>query len=411
MRSFSEMSKAKQYSEDYYPHALTGIKLSTTFFLNLERMIIFGVITLIFKILTSYLAIDGQKSKKVAQSIKEFKLSKSIEISDVLSYIGFNVTKWVTNINLIIFLIFTSIVLITFVLYIFNVIQRQRNYERSVIKNDFVAFFLKRRILGSKDAKIHLRDEKRELRRKKEGNNRLTKKDKIPLEAQKEFMKMLVMVNSRESLDEKGIIDTQYRIIFYIPNDSEVAAEVDKKIDDINTIATRQMRSKVTFGKKFDLEGKNAVVFRAWSQKEDKYNYSDIEEDESDESTQPFEYSYPLSMLRDQQDKIDQTKVIAEQYTKRNLATVKAFLATSKIDCTFKKYEVGNAMASYIFVMADDVTLPQFDKLGDTLDNMMKKKGSDVTLDQGNLVVSIPLIDEARVPINVPTMYREMFGE
>ena len=101
---------------------------------------------------------------------------------------------------------------------------------------------------------------------------------------------------------------------------------------------------------------------------------------------------------------------MADQWAKRNIATIKAFLSTSKIDCSFKKYEVGNSMVSYIFVMADDVSLPHFDKLGDTLDNMMKRKGSTVALEEGNLIVSVPLIDEAKVPLNVPTMYRELFG-
>lgn len=414
MREFSEMSKEKQFSEDYYPHAQSGIKIATIMYINLERTILFLVLTLIFKFLTSYLEISEHKinviKKSIKDSIDKIKLSKNFDTNDFLFYIGHAVAKGLMIVMFVFTLIFAAILIITLVMYIVNVIKRQRNYERSVIKNDLKAYFLKRKILAAKDAKVILRDEKRAVRKKREGDSALTKKDKIPLDSQKEFMKMIVMINSRESLDNKGRVDTQYRIMFNMPNDSDISEDLDKRIENINDVATKQLKAKVTFGKKFDLDSKNAVVFRAWDDEADKYLYNDIEDDDSQEDDKEYHSSYPLSMLNDKQDEIDEKHVIAEQWTKRNLSTVKAFLATSKIDCTFKNYEVGNKMASYVFVMADDVTLPQFDKLGDTLDNMMKKKGSDVTLDQGNLVVSIPLVKEAEIPINVPTMYRDIFG-
>ena len=46
MRSFSEMSKDKQFSEDYYPYSEQGIKLATQFYLNLERSILFLIINI-----------------------------------------------------------------------------------------------------------------------------------------------------------------------------------------------------------------------------------------------------------------------------------------------------------------------------------------------------------------------------
>lgn len=410
MRSFSEISKEKQFSEDYYPYSEQGIKLATQFYLNLERSILFLIITIIFKFLTVYLTIDASKIKEADKLLHSMKFSsKDVSINEMLQYIGSIGTKWIMMFNFVIFMIFISISLMIMLFYIINIIKRQRNYERSVIKNDLKAFFLKRKILGSKNAKSVLRDKKRALQKKKEGDNRLTIEDKIPVLVQKEFMKMIVMINSRESLDSKGFVDTQYRIIFNTPHDDDIAEKLDKEIEGINLLASRLVKAKVKFGKKFDSDDYSFVVFRAWDQQKDKYLRNESQEDEQQEEVE-YEYSYPLSMLIDQQDKIDQKREMADQWAKRNIATIKAFLSTSKIDCSFKKYEVGNSMVSYIFVMADDVSLPHFDKLGDTLDNMMKRKGSTVALEEGNLIVSVPLIDEAKVPLNVPTMYRELFG-
>lgn len=410
MRSFSEISKEKQFSEDYYPYSEQGIKLATQFYLNLERSILFLIITIIFKFLTVYLTIDASKIKEADKLLHSMKFSsKNISINEMLQYIGSIGTKWIMMFNFVIFMIFISISLIIMLFYIINIIKRQRNYERSVVKNDLKAFFLKRKILGSKNAKLVLRDKKRALQKKKEGDNRLTIEDKIPVLVQKEFMKMIVMINSRESLDSKGFVDTQYRIIFNTPHDDDIAEKLNKEIEGINVLASRLVKAKVKFGKKFDSDDYSFVVFRAWDQQKDKYLRNEIQDDEQQEDIE-YEYSYPLSMLIDQQDKIDQKREMADQWAKRNIATIKAFLSTSKIDCSFKKYEVGNSMVSYIFVMADDVSLPHFDKLGDTLDNMMKRKGSAVSLEEGNLIVSVPLIDEAKVPLNVPTMYRELFG-
>ena len=410
MRSFSEISKEKQFSEDYYPYSEQGIKLATQFYLNLERSILFLIITIIFKFLTVYLTIDASKIKEADKLLHSMKFSsKDVSINEMLQYIGSIGTKWIMMFNFVIFMIFISISLMIMLFYIINIIKRQRNYERSVIKNDLKAFFLKRKILGSKNAKSVLRDKKRALQKKKEGDNRLTIEDKIPVLVQKEFMKMIVMINSRESLDSKGFVDTQYRIIFNTPHDDDIAEKLDKEIEGINLLASRLVKAKVKFGKKFDSDDYSFVVFRAWDQQKDKYLRNESQEDEQQEEVE-YEYSYPLSMLIDQQDKIDQKREMADQWAKRNIATIKAFLSTSKIDCSFKKYEVGNSMVSYVFVMADDVSLPHFDKLGDTLDNMMKRKGSTVALEEGNLIVSVPLIDEAKVPLNVPTMYRELFG-
>ena len=141
-----------------------------------------------------------------------------------------------------------------------------------------------------------------------------------------------------------------------MPNDSDISEDLDKRIENINDVATKQLNAKVTFGKKFDLDCKNAVVFRAWDDEDDKYLYNDVEDDDSQEDNKEYQSSYPLSMLNDKQDEIDEKHVIAEQWTKRNLSTVKAFLATSKIDCTFKNYEVGKKMPSYEYVMAHDLT-------------------------------------------------------
>ena len=410
MRSFSEISKEKQFSEDYYPYSEQGIKLATQFYLNLERSILFLIITIIFKVITSYLTIDQSKLKEADKLLHSMKFSsKNVSISEMLQYIGSIATKWIMIVNLAIFILFITITFIILIVYIINIVRRQRNYERSVIKNDLKAFYLKRKILGSKNAKSVLRDKKRALQKKKEGDNRLTIEDKIPVLVQKEFMKMIVMINSRESLDSKGYVDTQYRIIFNTPHDNDIAEKLDKEIEGINVLASRLVKAKVKFGKKFDSDDYSFVVFRAWDQQKDKYLREDDQSDEEQEEI-TYEYSYPLSMLNDQQDKIDKKREIADQWTKRNISTIKAFLSTSKIDCSFKRYEVGNSMASYIFVMADDVSLPHFDKLGDTLDNMMKRKGSAVALEEGNLIVSVPLVDEAKIPLNVPTMYRELFG-
>lgn len=413
MQSFSAMSKLKQFSEDYYPYADQGIKIATIFFKNMSRSIIYIILYLIFKLAFIFMMPDEQKVQSVKKGLSQLSLDNlkiNVNIGDTCLYFGSLACKYISYIFLIIALIFIAITTIAFILYIFNIIRRQRRYERNVLINDYKAYSLKKKILRSREAYKVLRDEKHAIRKKREGKDkRLSQKDKLPLEVQKEFMKMIVQVNSRESLDNKGYVDTQYRIRFNLPSNDEVADALNKKVEGINSLASRLSKARITFGAKFESDDQSSIVFRAWQQEPDKYIY-EVEDDDAEQEVVEMESTYPLSMLNDQQEVIDSKKSDADQWAKRNIKTIKTFLTTSEIDCTFVKYEVGNAMASYTFMMADDVKLPHFDKLPDNLDNMIKKKGSDVSISEGELVLSIPLPDDVKLPLNVPTMYRDLFG-
>ena len=107
---------------------------------------------------------------------------------------------------------------------------------------------------------------------------------------------------------------------------------------------------------------------------------------------------------------IDEKTDLALQWTKRTSKVIDMFLSTKKVNAQRIKVDTGNANALFVYDLAEDSDLKSFDKFGENLDSYLKKKGCSAEIDEGKLLIIIPLPKDLKIPINVPTLYRDAFG-
>lgn len=402
MRSFNDLSKKKNFTDDFYPGSKSGVKQMTLIYKIFKYLITFLILYLICRISMIFIKYD----------ISNFKFSSILNNKSNFKEISLTTLKAcldkTSDFLLIIFLILLAIFLILFIFYLFNMVSRQRNFERYVLINDLKAIFLKKAILKSANIKKKYKQQKRIIADK----DKKDQKDIINKDIYKEILKMYVFINSRQSLDEPGVIATQYRIFFNLPSKPyELQEGIKKETENFNDIGNTEKKGKIKFGSMFLSEDKTYIVSRAWTYQDDKYyRKNESKNKKAKDDNTIYESSYPLSLLNDQQDVIDEKTDLALQWTKRTSKVIDMFLSTKKVNAQRIKVDTGNANALFVYDLAEDSDLKSFDKFGENLDSYLKKKGCSAEIDEGKLLIIIPLPKDLKIPINVPTLYRDAFG-
>lgn len=471
MLTFKESVKAYKYSDDYYPYADKGPKIVKKLSNGLILMIVFLALAMIFNVST--LAVDHflirpqaqqtQTSQPIqqsqgdpaSQSTQQTQSSEPMTqvqpnqadpnntmnqttpatgtqqvsiIGSFLSALGLQNTnfdfsslsqQWPVYLNQFLhFLakccfIFTGFVAIVWVFrligYLVNVVKRQRSYERNVIKNDLQASHIRSRLLAIQSVHSQFAAAKHKLR-SSEANDDYSARSSY--EELKAFAKdFYVSINTRQQLDGKNI-QTQYRLIFPLPDDFTASEQLIKRVENIHLAANKVTQGKIEFGSLEFSKDRQFVVARAWGKEEvDPYTQSNANK-VFEEVKVDSQYSFPLSLLIDHQAKIDQIKDDAAQWAIRSAKVVDAMLATYKINANQVRVESGNSSGLFVYDLAFDTSLASsFEKLESSLDKAFQRTGSSVSInDKGQLLVTVPLPQSLSVPINVPTMYREAFG-
>ena len=88
------------------------------------------------------------------------------------------------------------------------------------------------------------------------------------------------------------------------------------------------------------------------------------------------------------------------------------YLITAKMKVTRLDTNVSSSKATYTYDMALDSNLSSgFNKFDEQLDKAFKLRGSSVSVINGHLEIILPIPKEYHIPINVPTLYKQAFGE
>lgn len=435
MVNFETFAKNKKLSDDYYPFAEKGVKIFKKVYKNLQLFLLFFILFSVLSIGNNFIKIpDIDKAKTIqVQKIDNKKLqtnSKTIVISDnknktnvfskVKTYegkelkgvqIAYNVIKiilsFLANTFKYIGLLFFIIFIFHLFRYLINVVKRQRSYERNVIINDFKANNLKSKILRSTRLNKKLREAKN---KSSKGDNGVSHADETDIEKLKAMKNVEINFNTRQSL-ESNEIDTQYRIKYTLPFQTDASEKLIKEIEKMDETATRLMKSKATFGKYFISTDRQFLIFRAWDHKEDPYLIDEkIKNKEFEEVKVESESSFPLSLLIDKQSEIDMKKDKAQQWANKAAKGLDMFLITSKNSVTRDKVDVGSSNALFIYSLTEDTNLPNFNKLDESIDAMFKIKGCSASINEGQLLITMPLPKNLALPINIPSMYKDAFG-
>lgn len=312
------------------------------------------------------------------------------------------------------------LLIVSFILllnYLLNVKRRAHEFERNIIKNDIIAVALYRKIQNSLRIHKRLSEAKRAARPKSSGNglseapsaDNIAKVDEL-----KAMRKMDIRVNTRQKLASDKI-NTMYSIYMDLPLDETVASNLLKRVENLNETVTRLAKGVVTIGGYQVTEDRQTIVFQGETPDiDDPYNYDERLANKADDNVEVvyYESAYPITDLVDRQDTIDAKKELASEWAQRTGAMLDRFLITAKMKVTRINTNVSSSKATYLYDMALDSNLSGgFNKFDDTLDKTFKLKGSTVNVVNGCLEIVLPIPKDYNIPINVPTLYRQAFGE
>ena len=290
------------------------------------------------------------------------------------------------------------------IIYLVRVVKRQRNYERNVISNDFEAFSLRHQLLNALQVSKKRSIAKAKLR---DSNSKDDIQAMADIEALTKLKKMRVFINTRQSL-ESSDIEKRYRVIIDIPFEDDAQEALEKYTKNLSASATHRTKGKVSFGVLTVSSERDAYMMQDVILVEDAYDFG--EEKQFDEVKVESEYTFPLSLFVDKQAEIDSKKDAARGWAQRTARAVDSMLATKKEAAKRINIDCGAVNALFTYELSQTMDVKNFDQLAATFDNNFKTSGASVSVSEGNLLITLPLPEAYRIPINVPSMYREVFG-
>lgn len=439
MEDFNKVAKERNYSEIYYPYAEKGPKLIR----KIQNMWFFAFVSLIFSLMISY---GATKINPVQMSDAE--KAKFFESVDTLSNFQLNMTqsalKFVKSIGMIeegefygiygllalafkglvktigsifLFLMFALLIasVVYIVMYIVNVIKRQREYERNVVSNDFKAVAIYRRLMNSLKIGPRLREARKAARPKKSGDvldapstDALSKVEE--LQAMK---KLYVQVNTRQKLG-LDTVSTVYLIYVDLPMNDTTVTNLLKRLESLDETTTRVVKGEVVMGKHIITEDRQHAIFRGETiEVPDPYNF-DLKLKsltESKEEEIEYESAYSLSNFIDRRPDIEEKTSGALGWAERQGKMLDKYLITGKMNVTRYRTIVSSTKATFIYDLAHDSSLSTNQgKLDEALDKTFGLRGASSRIEEGKLVVVFPMPKQYAIPIDIPTLYREAFG-
>lgn len=292
-----------------------------------------------------------------------------------------------------------------------NIMKRQRLYERNVILNDLRADFFRRRLLNSLDLKARHSDLKRSLSDK---SGRKSTEDIDKLNMFKTLRNTQVLINTRNDVDDMDILNTQHRIYInldkYGTNKNQLEM-IKKEVESWPDEATRLKRGKLSFGSMFISNDQSYIVFRANVEATDPYRVSDTGEDLTDDTV--YEVVYPSEIFFDQQDKIDELQESAEKWSVNALKQLGTILNTKGVHLNPLEDEtkISASSVQFVFEVPETSKLPDFSSIPKQIDSNFGTMGSSAVLQSNRVEILLPLPSKYHTPINVPTLFRDVFGE
>lgn len=423
MQDFHEIAEARGFSNTYYPHAAKGQSLMRLMLKSLKFSSIFAVGFFISKMFEIFLKVDKPDLNELSGSGRSwYDLSSgTIDIDAItadlqpknllflLRNIGsliVSILEWATAIVSISLLI---LILILIPVWITIAIMRNRNYERNCLINDITASNLKSALIRRMGLNRRLRALNKRYSKARESSTDQVDSIEIDLRALQSIKAMRVFVNTRQSLNGDEI-ETQYRIEFTTEDDYAAYEKMMQELKKIDNIADVAMRGKVSFGQISESKDRSTLTVKAVKIEEDKYDFSDWVDGE-DADSQVYEYTFKLSHLKDKRLEIKKLSHKAQLWADRTGSALDEILTTSnaKVDRLSTFVSASNALFTYKISFRIDVQ--NFEKFQDSLDTAFGTTGTSVQIKDGNLLIAIPLPSELIVPIDVGSMYREIFGD
>ena len=288
-------------------------------------------------------------------------------------------------------------------IYLIKMVLRWRHYERDVVGNDFEAALLKRRILGS----LNISQQYKNAVKAASGENNQddpTRQGKV--EALRTFKNMQVHINTRQSLSGFTIVKNS-RISFEVPTNQFAIDELEKLMKNVSDVATQRTNARSKFGALEISEDRSVWSVSSQTPVKDKYYFEDPNANKDDGD---YESSFGIENFTDNTQKINEIKESAEAFANRTSIAMGTFLTSAKYQVTFIDFVLSATTLTLKYEWTFDPQSPNVGSLDKSIDKTFNTDGATVSLSGNQLIIVFPMPKEYHIPIDVRTLYLEVFG-
>ena len=424
MKDFHEIAEARGFTEKYYPYAEAGLNSMKVILKSLKWSIIsaIGLATVYSLRLLAGLQTPDYSQVDISKE-SWFSLSKQEIHVDAIMYdlklqnITFFLKNFASSIVDLIALVFKTIsisllivALLAIPVWIVLAILRMRNFEREVFRNDVEAALMKMGMIRRLSLRPRIRDLNRRISKSLEsdssgGQSRTMEIERLALQAIKN---MKVFINTRQSMNGEEI-ERQYRIELTPEYEAAAHEKMMSELKNLDKVAEKELKGKVSFGSLTESTDRSMLTLKAVAVFEDKYDFSNWTADDDDDNA-IYEGTFKLSHLKDNRAIIRSISHKAQLWAERSGRAVDEVLTTSNAKVDRLSTFVSASSALFTYKISFRIDLENFEKYQNSLDAAFGTSGTTVQIKNGDLLISIPLPKSLIVPIDVGTMYREVFG-
>lgn len=351
------------------------------------------------------------------------------------------VLSWADTLTLWLVIAMVVLALINVVTYAVQVTKRSRRFERDIIRNDRDARRLKTRLVSllrvdDQLEKIHQANQKTASSSSNSEDalgdaiermvDRITPSHTNPeQDAQRDMLlalkNMRVNINTRQDVEGDSIL-RMWRITIDEPDSKDASRKLKSVVDaDLARAASRvatELNRKsasnrsgtavINFGEPIQSADYQHWTFSTAIPVEDRY--AQPEETPTHKVEKPsYEPSFDLSNLVDRSQEIDEKTAKAKKWAENAVKTVDRILTTDEKQVNRKAIEVSASGVLFIYSLPASAKVDNFDSLIDVFNTQFATKAADVKLSAGDLMITLPVPKYLQIPIDVGSMYREVF--
>lgn len=309
----------------------------------------------------------------------------------------------VTKINFIsLFKVMIVVSVIFYVIYGITLMFRHHYGEHYPFHDDNESIRLKRQALDSLDLNYNPNEVMNE------SNNGKRKLTKLEQDVRNCIKRMDVSIHTRKNLDDNVVIKS-YVIKVPQHRSTIVRNNLIKILEPLSGILTSLTSGAVSFGTMEDELSRQYFTFSGSLEVVPKYMLKSSKSGNGSEETLEYNWVFPLELFKDNTSEIATQVKKAEKYAEQQRKSIDVYLATAKIQATLKKVDVGNTSMMFVYQIPFTIN-SNIGSLQDNIENAIRVKGVMVSLEAGDLVISAPLKEDVVVPLDVPTMLKEIYG-
>lgn len=396
---FSRDALKRGYDDDTFPHAKTGLRLYRLMYRLFVTGVVLGIIGVLIQVAGSFLP----SAEPVTVEGYTLDLAKYAD--------GFK--GFVAGIGSLV-IVFAALTLfamfIVVAVYMANTVMRWRSWERGCFLNDFRAESLRKSLLRALNVNKYYREAKDSLKKSRgnDGSGDPSRSAQTKVEAYKALKKVRVYVNTRQSLDFDDAILRYFQIIIAMPFSSDTVEETKRLIQNVGPSANRV--NKLKFGDPVFSEDDRFAMFTDRMKVKDRYKRKPVKSSKN-AGPEMYEYAFSMDCFVDRTDEIVAMKQKAQRWAEQTADTLDNLLFTQDVKGRRLRTTVGSTTATVVYDMSFTKDLSQFDTKQKTIDQTLKMTGTQISVDSGELMVTVPLPANRKLPIDTKTLFTSQFGK